>query len=91
MYFIKSVNQYSVFLPICMHIQTTFLCGFGISSACRARALAFKLSFKLLSIIVYKSQEDSTIKRTLNIALLVEMNASFYLNTQEITCKEKEG
>lgn len=52
--------------------------------------MAFKWSFQLLYIIVYKSKEHSTIKWTLNMALLVEINASFSLNTQEIICKEKE-
>lgn len=53
--------------------------------------MAFKLSFKSLSIIVYKSQEHSTIKRTLIIALLVEINESFFFEhtSKETTCKEK--
>lgn len=55
--------------------------------------MAFKLSFQLLSIIVYKSQEHSTIKRTLNIALLVEINASFSLNTEvkKLLVKKRKG
>lgn len=55
--------------------------------------MAFKLSFQLLSIILYKSQEHSTIKRILNIALLVEIHTSFSLNTEvkKLLVKKRKG
>lgn len=55
--------------------------------------MAFKLSLKCLSIIVYKSQEHSIIKRTLNTALLVEINTRFSLNIQvkKLLVKQKKG